>query len=126
MNMQTDKIKSMRMGPKPQIRPLPDIFYHNGKKYQIQERGRKSYTIRALDDFVWQYRCLERIIKDSPVGFIEVLQDNQKYERFLDMESCEAHFIAHEKGEIPLMLPPPEIERLPASNRRELETKENA
>ena len=48
---------------------------------------------------------MERVLHDSVVGWIETLADNQKFERFLDMESCEAHFYKVEAGEIPLMLP---------------------
>ena len=86
------------------ITELPQIFYLNGHKYMIQLRGQECFTIRALDEFKYQYRCMQRIVSDSPVGLIETLSDTQKYERFKTMEECEAHFYKVEEG-APLMLP---------------------
>ena len=71
----------------------------------VQLRGEKCYTVRSLDDFVWQYRVLERKTSNSPIGMIETLTEHQAYEKFLTMWEAEAHFHAVEAGEIPLMLP---------------------
>ena len=71
----------------------------------VQLRGEKCYTIRALDETKYKYRVLRRAVRDSPTGFLEVLQDNQEYQRFLTMEEAEEHFFKVEAGG-DLMLPP--------------------
>ena len=71
---------------------IPDFWYDkSGKKFMTQERGQKSYVIRALDDFVHQYRVMQKIVKDSPQGFVEML-DGQPYQKFLTMQEAVEHF----------------------------------
>ena len=99
------QVGTMKQGRRPRVRELPTIFYQNGKKFMIQERGQRCFTIRSLDEHKYQYRVMERIVHDSPLGFIETLADNQKFERFLTMEECEKHFHKVENNGTPLMLP---------------------
>ena len=99
------QIGTMKQGRRPRVRELPTIFYQDGKKYQIQCRGQRCFTVRAVDEAHWQYRVLERVVHDSPLGFIEVLKDSQKFQRFLTMEDCEKHFYKVENNGTPLMLP---------------------
>jgi len=94
----------LKSGPKLKIQALPDIVYKDGKKLQIQERGELSYTVRNVDEFLWQYSVMERVIINTPMGLMEVL-DGQRYEKFLDMKTCEEHFRQYECGKVGLMLP---------------------
>ena len=84
---------------------LPDIFYAHGMKFQIQERGKRCYTLRSVDEHKFQYRVMARLVRTCPMGLTEVLLDNQEYERFKTMEQAEKHFHKVEKNGIDVMLP---------------------
>ena len=83
---------------------IPDIWYDSqGNKYQTQERGERSYVIRSLDESPYKYRVMERVVEVRPRGLVEILRDNQKFERFCSMEAAENHFHLYEAGEVNLM-----------------------
>ena len=84
---------------------IPELWYDKtGKKFQTQERGKKCYVIRAVDNYTWQYRVMKRVVKDSPQGFIETL-NGQPYQRFKTMDEAVDHFNWHEAGQVSLILP---------------------
>ena len=87
------------------VLPIPDIWYDKrGRKYATQERGKKCYVVRALDDYTWQYRVMKRVVKDTPGGFIETL-DGQPFQHFRTMPEAVEHFHEVEENGIPLLLP---------------------
>ena len=89
----------------PFMRPIPDVFKDiQRKEIKVLERGERSYLCKVLEVQKLQYRVMERILMSDSWGFMEVLNDYQRYQSFETLQDAIEHFQRYELGFGPLML----------------------